>query len=505
MQAANSVIPFTYSLYPLLQSAKRGGPTKVDLLDSVLVQAAATHAGFVVCDSFYTSREAIEWLIAHGFLFLLTLHPQFWRAEINKLVSRLVDEGDAEAMSKDIPLLDDDAAADSDFDDDVDDDGVITRAQAAERREKAKKTETKKTSSPAKEADSIELAQGKYRRTTMTQGDASEPVRDRFLVSANWYLHRKNKKAAVRVVGTNAFVFAKSTGSAPDVAVPNTTYTSLYGLGPDALNRYGKFIEVKGSRGPGYEFAISDWAFQTLMLNTWSLAQHRDPAYRVTLDDGSGAHASTAKADWRDADGDEDGALDDDDDSSDDDMDKEEQLEHEARTKFGRCTMDVVCGILEIADTLSTEHIKPSLSGNGCGCDTCISVKRGTSLDNVLHRMDEEARAEAAKAERAADKAAAEVEKEKRKADREAKAKMVKELKETAAKARAERKSLKEAMRSPCTVCKTSTLNSTLLGCDGKRCKQWLCSSCHGLRGGAIKSARERTWLCPACEKKKKD
>lgn len=293
------------------------------------------------------------------------------------------------------------------------------------------------------------------------------------IFSAHWARHLTKRTEGIRIVATNAFqhdpFFA---GTKKDMALINTLYATLYGLGSDSYNYFLKFFgEPHKSRGTGADDMFSRLAFEHIVLNILALQQH------------NGLFVDQTKA-----------------------------LNYHHFCDF---LLDMIKSLVELIPSLSEMKITPNpWQDRGCKCQTCIEAT--LTVDDILGVDDNMARAvaeyeeaERAKKEKARGKAAREKQREEKRQQKSQEAKQKEEKKNRRAVEKAQRaheKEQKKAAREQrkadtqtrCAGCEKFKAYHKVIGCD--YCDLWWCTPCAGLIGRQVDLAKKKdSWACPKC------
>jgi flagellar biosynthesis GTPase FlhF len=284
------------------------------------------------------------------------------------------------------------------------------------------------------------------------------------------------------------------------VAVPNTIYSSLYGVGSDLYNTNATRTSSehkKRSHGSNYE--LSDHCVETVALSNQHYFQMRG-FHRVD---------ATQKNAFQDA--------------------------------FVGYGDDLRGGMIHAIRTMPDEKVLPTNPGKGCACGDCLVFDKDTILRYQAQADEEEeklrlkqqqerekvekkiarTKAREQKARDAAErkrkreerqeqrerdelqKAAEKKQRDKAKQDTEkqeaaGKKQRVKAKQETE-KRKAAAKAGREERNPECSFCENTAPKARMLKCSKRRCKKISCASCHGLRGRQASGSRRAEWVCKDC------
>jgi len=282
------------------------------------------------------------------------------------------------------------------------------------------------------------------------------------VISMHWHRERNKKSFGVRAVQSNAFVLEKRSPRKKDekTAYVNTVYSSLYGLGSDAFNRFLSWYTPRSSRQPSPQLVFSQVMHLTILLDVWALLQWNgrcripgtEPSYGTTI--------------------------------------------------FISLLRKLSLGLLKFALRQSDDPIFPKANNSGCGCSTCKEYIKKHDLNNILKKHREWEKEEKEREEQRKEKEKKQKEAAQRREEREERKRkrdlMTPEEKEAEKKQKRRKGSTKA--RIPRVKCRGPCENEVKQneGLICVRCQGTVCPRCHGLKGGGVAKARA-AFLCHHC------
>ena len=279
------------------------------------------------------------------------------------------------------------------------------------------------------------------------------------VISMHWHRERNKKSFGVRAVHSNGFTVEqkkqkKTKILSNQMVVVNTVYSSLFGLGSDAFNRFMTWFSPP-HRSASSSIVFSEMLHLTLYLDIWALQQWGGK-YKIPEKENSYGTAI-----------------------------------------FETFLRDLAIQLMQYATSLPTDPIFPRPIIQGCDCESCVARLEELDVLNIIARQEREVQEEEIAEEKRCQKEKEIREKNERKRKRREKKKESEES-ERSERSQKPRKRRKKSQKVSCLSCSSKIYKEKTLLCVA--CNAPTCSRCHGLKGRGV-SNRRMSFLCSSCSK----